>query len=145
MLNLVVISQEKKILETQCVSVTVPTQSGVITVLPQHAPLCSLLHYGEVVIKIPDQNPSFLLVSGGFVSVLKNKVTLLTDFGVRSEELDEKVIAQAKQRAEETIRDKSSEEMLEKARADLLHASLQLEYLKQRKHSHTPRPEFSSD
>lgn len=132
MLNLTVISQEKKLLETDCLSLSVPTKSGIITILPEHAALFSLLHYGEVVIRTEDNKESYLLVSGGFVSVKKDKVTLLIDFGVRSEDIDEKAVSEAKARAEEAMKNNPTEEVLEKSRAELVRMSLQLEHVQRR-------------
>ena len=51
MLTLSVISPVKKILEVKCSKIIVPTQSGVITILPKHAPIFSLLSSGEVTVK----------------------------------------------------------------------------------------------
>ncbi len=69
------------------------------------------------------------MVSGGFVSVTKDEVILLVDFGINSHELDEKIIMEAKERAEKMLSESNSEIISEKARADLLHASLQLQFL----------------
>ena len=139
MLQLSVVSPERKVLESQCRQITVPTKMGLITILPSHAPLFSILSMGEVEIRDENGKSNFLLVSGGFVSVHQNQVTLLTDFGIRDDELDEKLIMEAKQRAEQEMKDKTSPQELEKARADFLHVSMQMEFLKRRKHLHAPR------
>ncbi len=129
MLSLSVVSPVKKILQTTCTSVTVPTESGIITILPNHASLFSLLNSGEVIVHTEAKEVSNVVVSGGFVSVMKNEVTLLVDFGINSQEMDEKLIMEAKERAEKMLTEAKSENISEKARADLLHASLQLQFL----------------
>lgn len=139
MLTLSVVSPERRVLETQCSQITVPTQMGLITVLPSHAPLFSLLSMGEVEIRDAQGKSSYILVSGGFISVHQNKITLLTDFGVRDDELEEKTILEAKQRAEDEMKDKTSPQELEKARANFLHLNMQVEFLKRRKHTHPSR------
>lgn len=129
MLSLSIVSPVKKILETECSQVTIPTQSGLITVLPKHAHLFSLLDDGEVVVKSGKEDPLHILVSGGFINVSDDKVTLLVDYGAHSDDLDEKLILEAKERAEKMLTETASEEMLKAAKADLFHANLQLQFL----------------
>jgi F-type H+-transporting ATPase subunit epsilon len=129
MLSLVVVSPVKKILEIECSKITVPTKSGLITVLTNHAPLFSLLDSGEVVVKNTEGASQSVLVSGGFVSVTDNIVTLLVDYGIHSDELDEKIILEAKARAEKMLEEAKSENISKTAMADLLHANLQLQFL----------------
>ena len=50
-LKLLIITQDKELLSTEVDQVTVPTTSGEITVLPNHAPLFTQLHTGELIYK----------------------------------------------------------------------------------------------
>lgn len=133
MLTLSVVSPVKKILETTCASVTLPTQSGIITILPSHTSLFSLLNSGEILVKKDGNEVSHVVVSGGFVSVVKDEVILLVDFGISSHELDEKLIIEAQERAKKMLSESQNESMSQKARADLLHAGLQLQFLHHRR------------
>jgi F0F1-type ATP synthase epsilon subunit len=56
-------------------------------------------------------------------------VTLLVDFGVHSDDLDEKLIMEAKTRAEKMLDEAKSENISKTAMADILHANLQLKFL----------------
>lgn len=136
MLALSIVSPIKNILETECKQVTIPTQSGLITILPQHAPLMSLLSQGEVVAIDKQGRPTHVLVSGGFLNVEGDKVNLLVDYGIHSDELDEKVILEAQKRAEKAILESKTEESLKTARAALLHSNLQLQLLTHRGKNH---------
>lgn len=129
MLSLSVVSPVNKILETECSQITVPTKLGLITILPKHTSLFSLLDHGEVTVKTGNGELTYILVSGGFVSVVEDKVTLLVDFGIHSDELDEKIILEAKERAEKMVAESKTEDLTKKARADLFHANLQLQFL----------------
>ena len=131
-MTLSIISPDKKILETDCLQVTVPTTTGIITILPHHTPLYSLLAPGDVIVK-SDHKSDTLVVNSGFVAVAKNKVTLLTDFGIRLEEIDEEIIKEAKQRAEKAMADKVSEEQFTTNKAELFKALLQLNAVKRHK------------
>lgn len=129
MLSLSVVSPIKKVAEIECEQVTVPTKNGLITILPKHISLFSILDTGEVVVKDVNGKDQIILVSGGFVSVVKDKVTLLVDFGVHSDDLDEKLIMEAKTRAEKMLDEAKSENISKTAMADILHANLQLKFL----------------
>ncbi len=126
MMSLSVISSEKVVLETQCEAVTVPTTSGIITILPHHTGLYSLISPGDVILKNKSGDRETLIVNGGFISVFDNRVVLLTDFGIRLEDIDESIIAQAKERAEKAMEDRTSEENFAAAQAELFKALLQL-------------------
>ena len=132
MLSLSVVSPVKKILEVNCTQVVVPTKSGEITILPKHAPLYSVLSEGEAIAKLESGDLQYILVSGGFVSVAKDKVILLVDYGAQSEELDEKIILEAKERAEHAIEEAKSDSLTKAAQADLIHANLELQFLYRR-------------
>lgn len=133
MLSLSVVSPIKKVTEIECKLVTVPTKNGIITILPSHMSLFSILDTGEVIAKTVDGKEQIILVSGGFVSVVRDKVTLLVDFGIHSDEMDEKLILEAKARAEKMIEEAKSENISKTAMADLLHANLQLKFLPKHK------------
>jgi F-type H+-transporting ATPase subunit epsilon len=129
MFTLSVVSPIKKIKEIKCRKVTVPTKMGPITVLPNHTPLFSLLSSGEVTLINEIGVEESIVVSGGFISVSKSEVLLLVDFGIISHEIDERKITEAVKRAEKILEEGKSENMLKSARANLLHANLQLRFL----------------
>jgi F-type H+-transporting ATPase subunit epsilon len=73
-----ILTPEKKIFEGNVVSVTFPGSDGSFQVLDHHAPLISLLNQGVVEYK-SKESVQQLLITGGVVEVLKNKVVLLAD------------------------------------------------------------------
>lgn len=89
---------EREVYNQPVDQVTIPTRTGEITVLPEHIPLVAILIPGELVIKKGKEEIS-LAVSSGFVEVLPDKVTILADTAELAEELDEKAIEEAHQRA----------------------------------------------
>ena len=87
---------------------TVPTESGEITVLPKHAPLVSILKPGELRIK-KDDHIFLLSVSTGFLEIRKNsEVYILADSAERAEEIDLEASKSAKKRAEELLQQKQN-------------------------------------
>ncbi len=131
-LKLVVISPQKKVLETECESVTLPTEDGQITVLPKHMAIFSLLKAGEVRVKTKDEE-IVLGVGGGFVNVGNDLVTLMAEFGVRSDEIDEEKVNEAKKRAEEILKSKADERGSALAQASLARSLLELKIAQKRR------------
>ncbi len=91
-INFEIVTPEKTVLKEEIVEVTIPTESGEITVLPKHAPLVSVLKSGVLSFKKGDGSSSVAFVSGGFVEVLNDKVVVLADVADRAEDLDEGVV-----------------------------------------------------
>lgn len=133
MLTLSILTPEKKVLETKSLSVTVPTAMGEITVLPSHAPLFSLLSSGEIKIKLADGGHLDLVVNQGFVSVFKDFVKILTDFSIKSDEINELAAKEAVEKAKKAMEEKISEENFAQAEAELLRSLLQLKTVNKRK------------
>jgi len=132
--KLVIISPEKKVLEMDCKSVTVPTSEGQITVLPKHISIFSILTAGEVIARTTDKDIS-ITVGGGFVSVSGDKVTILPEFGVKSDEIDEEKVKEAKKRAEEIIKNQEDNKGSALAEATLARSLIELKIAHKRRKS----------
>ena len=78
MLNLEIVTPEKSVFSDTVESVSVPTVSGEIGILTNHAPLISGLKSG---ILSYSKNGAIerMVVAGGFVEVSDNKVSILAD------------------------------------------------------------------
>lgn len=87
MLNLEIVTPEKKVINDTVESVTIPTASGQIGILDNHAPLISTLKPG-ILSYTKAAATEQLVVSGGFVEVSSNKVSVLADIAEKSDEID---------------------------------------------------------
>lgn len=96
-----IVTPERVVLKQEILQVTVPTQAGEITVLPDHIPLVSILKPGVLELKTMANETEIMSVSGGFIEVLRDKVVILADTAERAQELDETKIELARKRAEE--------------------------------------------
>ena len=94
-----IVTPEKTVFEEEIDQVTLPTQEGEITVLPNHIPLISVLQAGELVAKKGSEEIA-MAVSGGMVEVRRNEITILADTAERAEEIDLARAEEAKQKAE---------------------------------------------
>lgn len=96
-----IVTPDRVVLKQEILQVTVMTQLGEITVLPEHIPLVSILKPGVIEAKLVSGETEIMAVSGGFIEVMKDKVVILADSADRAQELDEELIATARQAAEE--------------------------------------------
>ena len=79
MLKVELVSPEKKIWSGEAVSVSARTLEGDLGILTDHAPLLGVLVDGKVTIKGTDGSTSEFNVSGGFLSVSNNRVSILAE------------------------------------------------------------------
>ena len=93
-----IVTPERTVFESEIDQITLPTQEGEITILPNHIPLISVLQAGELVVKTGDEEIA-MAVSGGMVEVRKNEITVLADTAERAEEIDVKRAEEARARA----------------------------------------------
>lgn len=95
-----IVAQDKKLYEDDVDIVVIPGASGVMGILPNHAPLLTTLQFGVVQVRKNGEEEDFA-VSGGVAEVQPDIVTILAD---RAENVDEIDIARAEaaqQRAKE--------------------------------------------
>ena len=97
------IAQERIIFEDDVTMVVAPGASGILGILPRHAPLMTVIVPGELVVKKEGQPDHFYAVGGGFMEVRPDKVILLARSGEEAEEIDIERAREARQRAEELL------------------------------------------
>jgi F-type H+-transporting ATPase subunit epsilon len=102
MLKLEIVTPERKVLDESVDSVTVPTASGEAGILPNHAPLISALKPG--ILSYSNKGATErLAVSGGFVEVSSNKVSVLTDAAETASEIDADAARVEREAAEKSL------------------------------------------
>lgn len=82
--------------------IKLPSTEGNFEVLHNHASLMSGLEVGVISIR-NDAKVDYIAVSGGFVEVNSNKVTVLAESAELKEEIDLQRALEAKKRAEERL------------------------------------------
>ena len=101
MLKLEIVTPEKRVLDAEVDSVTVPTASGEAGILPHHAPLVSALKPGVLAYSVKGSTDR-IVVSSGFVEVNNDKVAVLVDTAENGEEIDATVAKSDRDAAEKT-------------------------------------------
>ncbi len=102
MLKLEIVTPEKRVLKTEVDSVTLPTASGEAGILPSHAPLISALKPGILTYTTKGSSEK-LAVSGGFVEVNSNSVSVLAETAETAEEIDVEAARLARDEAEKAL------------------------------------------
>lgn len=101
-MHLEIVTAERVVLSDEVDQVNVPTRSGRVGILPNHAPLLSILDVGEMdIIKAGER--TYYALAGGFLEVRANSVTILADTVERADEIDEARAEVARQRAAERL------------------------------------------
>jgi F-type H+-transporting ATPase subunit epsilon len=128
MLNLEIVTPERKVFDEVVDAVTIPTTNGEIGVLPNHAPLISTLKPGILTIANRGANER-LAIAGGFVEVSANKVSILADTAERADEVNVESARAERESAERVLGSWSGTEdafELERERLEKAQARLQL-------------------
>jgi F-type H+-transporting ATPase subunit epsilon len=118
-IQLEVVTPERRVLSVPVDSVNVPGMNGELGILPGHTPLISQLQTG-VLSYVQNGTMHRLHVSGGFVEVNADRVSVLAEIAERPEEIDAARARLAREHAEKTLSAfTGTEEDFEIARARL--------------------------
>ena len=124
-----IVSAEGEIFSGEASMVFAPATMGEIGIAPRHAPLLTTLKPGEVRVQTPGGEEQFFYVSGGAIEVQPHLVTVLADTALRAKDLDEAAALEAKERAEEALRDRGSAIEVAEMQAELARAAAQIKMI----------------
>lgn len=111
--------------------VIAPGSLGQLGVLPHHAALFTSLQAGELVVRKDNVDQPFFL-SGGFLEVKDDVVTVLADAAERGDDIDLERAEAARERAEQHLRDESSYDRV-RAEGALRRSLVRLKILERRR------------
>ena len=105
-LHLSIVTPERVVYEDEVDSVSVMTDMGEVTVLPDHISLVANLRAGELTLR-KNGTQEFLVASTGFLEVRpNNQIVVLADTAERAEELELEKIEEARERARQLLLEK---------------------------------------
>ncbi len=107
-LHVEVVTAERELYNGEANLVSAPGTEGRMGILPRHAALLTTLAPGELRIELNGANEP-LFVSGGFLEVSNNSVTVLADTAEHAEEIDAARAEEARRRAQERLEHVQSE------------------------------------
>jgi len=101
-LTLEIVTPDRRAYTGEADSVTLPTALGSIGILKGHLPITSIIEAGEVVVVLNGKT-SRLAVDKGFVRVVSDKVSVVTEAAIDEAKIDLKAIDQAEERARQAV------------------------------------------
>jgi len=119
--------------------VVAPGIEGELTVLPQHAPLLTMIKPGVMRI-IKGGDDIDMAITGGFLEVRDDRVTILADAAERAEDIDTVRAEEARRSAERRLDERESKLELVEAAAELQRALIRLKAVERRRRKSGVRP-----
>jgi F-type H+-transporting ATPase subunit epsilon len=101
-----IVSAEGSIFSGSVKKVTVTGQEGVLEIFPGHMALLTPLEPGYVRTMLHSTHTKMFYISGGFLEIQPQTVTVLADTAIHAENLDQQAALQAKERAEQVLQGK---------------------------------------
>jgi len=131
-IKLEIVTPEKMIYSGNVDMVTLPGIEGQMGVLPHHVRLMTQLIPGELIINKGGRD-SFFAVGEGLVEVTGERVAIVTNMAIPTEQINEAAAEEARQRAAARLREKISAEEVASVNASLARSLAQLN-VKRRRH-----------
>ncbi len=137
-MRLEIITAERVVYSDDVEALVAPGTEGDLGILPHHASLMTMLQPGELMVR-KDGEETYLAVTGGFMEVMENRISILADAAERSEEIDEERAQEAMRLAEERIAMRSADVDLEQALSQLRRATVRLAVARRRRRARAQR------
>lgn len=125
-----VVSAEESIFSGEARFVVLPGEAGELGIYPRHTPLITRIKAGSVRIETADGGEEFVFVAGGILEVQPDCITVLSDTAIRGKDLDDEKANEAKQAAEEAIKNAKTDIDLAKATSELAVMAAQIAALR---------------
>ena len=134
-MKLQIITPVKLVKEVEVTSVTLPTATGEITVLPKHQPLLSLLVEGIVTYKYTEGS-DVLSIGGGYVQTDGLTMKLLVSRSYGQDEIDEKMTQDAIMHAQKVLAESTDKAQILEAKSLLHRSIIDSKLIRKRQHLH---------
>ncbi len=125
-----IVSAEKEIFSEDVAMVVATGTMGELGITPGHTQLLTGIKPGPVKVVKENGEEEVFFLSGGFIEVQPDTITLLSDIAIRAEDIDEEQAEKAREQAEK-IRDNADSDLdFSRARAELAEAAARLQTLR---------------
>src|SRR2546423_13731192 len=124
-LHVEVVTAERELYNGEANLVSAPGSEGRLGILPRHAALLTTLAPGDLRIELNGAEEP-LFISGGFLEVSDDNVTVLADTAEHAEEIDQARAEEARRRAQERLAQAQSNVERAELQAELQRAIIRL-------------------
>jgi len=131
-MRLEIVTAERLVYSEEIEVLVAPGIDGELGILPSHTPLLTELKPGEIRV-VKDREDTYMAVSGGFMEVLGNKITILADTAEHIEEIDIERAEEALKNAEERVSARTSDMDMERGLASMRKSQARLRVARRRR------------
>lgn len=121
-----VVTPDRVVLSTDVDMVSLRGGGGELGILPRHTPLCTTVNTGIVRVRLGEGH-DFIAVTSGFLQVVPDRITLLTNTAELGSFIDVERAERAKERAEKRLSDSHDAWEAKRAEAALRRALTRME------------------
>ncbi|MBQ7810622.1 MAG: ATP synthase F1 subunit epsilon [Clostridia bacterium] len=107
--NLRILTPERTFYTGECVSLVIPISDGMLGIMAYREPIIASVTCGEASYTTPDGEKVQFSISGGMIDVADNNVTLLCDYDLLPQEIDEDKERRAEEEALSELRRNQSQ------------------------------------
>ena len=130
--GLKIIASDRVFYEGRCRQIIIPAPDGEKGILPNHENMVIAVNVGDARMEVEKGKWVDIAVGAGFMEIVNNRVTMLVDTAERPEEIDIRRAEEAKERAEEQLRQKQSIQEYYHSQASLARAMNRLKVSKEK-------------
>lgn len=120
--GLKIIASDRIFYDGRCIQMVLPAPDGEVGILANHENMVIAVTVGDARIEVEEGKWVDLAVGAGFAEVVNNRVTVLVDTAERPEEIDVRRAKEARERAQEQMRQKLSIKEYYRTQASLARA-----------------------
>ncbi len=120
--SLKIIASDRIFYDGRCKKLILPAPDGEKGILANHENMVIAVNVGIAKMQIGEGQWTEIAVGDGFAEIVNNRVTILVDTAERPEEIDIRRAEEAKERAEEQLRQKQSTQEYYQTQASLARA-----------------------
>jgi F-type H+-transporting ATPase subunit epsilon len=125
-IKLDIVTAERQVYSDDVDILIAPGTEGQLGILPNHTPLMTALKAGEMIARKGEEANSWA-ISGGFLEVKPDRIVVLADTAERDDEIDLERAEEAKRRAEERLKERTSTIDISRAEAALQRSLVRLQ------------------
>jgi len=130
--EVLVATAEREVYRGEADFLAAPGAAGELGIMPKHTPLLSALTAGELRIHRGEEIDE-VFISGGFIEVQPDMITILADTAERASDVDEAAALEAERKAQEEVDSHNGDVDYARAASELSIATAKLAFMRKRK------------
>ncbi len=130
--EVLVATAEREVYRGEADFLAAPGAAGELGIMPKHTPLLSALAAGELRIHRGEEIDE-VFISGGFIEVQPDMITVLADTAERAHDVDEAAAIEAQRKAQEIVDTQQGDVDYARAASELSIATAKLAFMRKRK------------